>query len=49
MAQGFFVLDAGTGVRDLSGIVFSDGGTAPARVSLTELEAAAARVRAAKQ
>jgi hypothetical protein len=49
MAQGFFVLDGGTGVRDLSGIVFADGGSAPTRVSLTELEAAAARVRSAKQ
>ena len=45
LSQGWFVMHGTAGIRDLSGIVFADGRTAPVSVELDALQAAAATIQ----
>ena len=44
LSQGWFVLHGDAGIRDLSGIVFADGKSAPVSVDLDALNEAAATI-----
>jgi hypothetical protein len=45
LSQGFFRVDGGRGVRDLSGLTFLDGAQPPTSLTIDELRAAAATVK----
>ncbi len=46
LSQGWFVMHGESGIRDLSGIVFADGRSAPVSVELDALRAAATTIQA---
>ncbi len=48
LAQGWFRVRDGVGVRDLSGLTFADGAAPPARIDVSELRGAIVAARAPK-